>query len=1419
MALQPSDFTPPPGHESLLVLAINVGPINTLYWDQWYNDGSVAGGATGSVAAGSDITLGMSQDISAVGFDSNVGTHGRFDIFDIPSTASLSGAFDEGGIAYVSRIHIIREVTEGENQVGHFDVRNNFPRGPTGVGNGGGGRLYESDWTDNHVSWQGNALGSFSTVASQVVNGDSVIIAITRAIRPAQLTPPSFVAPPGRESVVVMGITIGDLGDGDGQGGTADYIEWYQADPANGSLLMQSDATLIDDQLVTRVRYLANNYLGVQDSRVVFNLNDNPSTVNLSDTFGEGGLCENAWFHLATEHGAWYAPVGEDADIDVGSNFVSLRFNQGPFRALADFVEEGDSVLLALTIPATESSAELTGGLSGSVSAAGEVVTPSVDAAGELTGGLAGSVSAAGALVVPPVEAAGSLTGGLAGSVSAAGALVAAPMFTWNPPAAHVEGRETAILMGIVVGSDDIWLRTDASTTGTLQPGSDTTIEGDQHITRVRWFDQQITSQFLLNDNPSPVSIGNQFASGGVFEHGRIHIQNAENVHAYFNVGDTDDISVNPGGNFIRWTIQGTGGGSNFFTAGRAVRAGESIVIAITVPAVSDVEGAASLTGSLAGSVAGAGAIVVHDRESEASLTGNLAGSVAGAGALVQNAAASLTGALSGSVDAVGAISTPPVLAAGSLTGSLSGSVAGAGAVVAHDRESSASLTGGLSGYVAGDGAVLLLVQNAAGSLTGGLSGSVSGAGAVITAPPALAAASLTGSLAGSVAGDGAIVVHDRETSAELTGGLSGSVSAAGGLVANAAASLTGSLAGSVSGAGALVAAPTLSLSDFAVPAGREIVAALLITVESATEWWGGSAALGAGSDTLIQGDQNITRVRWRYEHELLINDTSDIEFRDSFGTGGGADNPRWHLLRALPGGADPAEASFDESDSGVTESLGGGFARWDLPSGHAFRNLANQVVAGDIVLLAITRARTDAAASLTGGLTGSIGADGAVVALDRETSAELTGGMAGSIAATPAVIHKAAASLTGGLSGSIGADGFILEPAGAEGAAELTGSLSGSVSGAGEIVIHDQETSAELTGNLDGSVAAAGALVQNAAGSLSGGLSGSIGADGFILEPAAAETTASLIGGLVGLITASDGQIVPPETGRATLTGGLTGSVVAEAELIIPPVEAAAELTGGLSGSVSGAGAVIDALPVLAAAELTGSLVGLITASDGEIVPPETGRATLTGGLSGSVSGVGALVANAAGSLNGGLSGSIGAAAEIIVPPASVGTAELTGGLAGSVSAAGAVVLPGAAAAELTGGLAGSVLAIATIHIDVPPPANATQDQQAKKIEAWGESGDRATPESLGMSRDVGFGRGFSLAGGGGYPRRLYNQLRREITGAVLTFMREGIPSWDAEVDYNDKAFVIHNSDLWVSLSATTGDEPSDDSTVWRRY
>ena len=271
MALTPSDFTPPTGHESIAVFAITVGneQQSGVIGTFWYN--SIDGATTGSLSSGSDVILEPEQEVSAIAWDA---TNDRLALHDTPSEPRLQDTFGEGGIAESCEFHIIREVSGGSNQVGSF----RYPQPWTLPSNsiGPNGALFDAS---------GPGHESFAQVADQVQEGDSVIIAITR------FHPNAFVPPNGQETLALFGLTVGAGSEIDTGGGT----RWYDIrnNAEIGELISGGDVTLVQSQDITSVSW--------NDSTNRFSLFDAPSTVNLSATFGSDGTAYIGQVHIIRE--------------------------------------------------------------------------------------------------------------------------------------------------------------------------------------------------------------------------------------------------------------------------------------------------------------------------------------------------------------------------------------------------------------------------------------------------------------------------------------------------------------------------------------------------------------------------------------------------------------------------------------------------------------------------------------------------------------------------------------------------------------------------------------------------------------------------------------------------------------------------------------------------------------------------------------------------------------------------------------------------------------------------------------------------------------------------------------------------------------------------------------------------------------
>lgn len=165
----------------------------------------------------------------------------------------------------------------------------------------------------------------------------AVTISVVEIPNPAAFTPPA-----GRATLAVLGVQVGSTST------------WYRGDgdPADtGTLLSGSDTELVEDQSITRIRWGSNR----------ITLNDDPSDVNMSDTFGDDGVAADAWFHLIHE--------GTQATLDIaditaapGNNFLRLSVgSSGDFHDLADQVATGDYVIFAITVPESALAPEDTG--------------------------------------------------------------------------------------------------------------------------------------------------------------------------------------------------------------------------------------------------------------------------------------------------------------------------------------------------------------------------------------------------------------------------------------------------------------------------------------------------------------------------------------------------------------------------------------------------------------------------------------------------------------------------------------------------------------------------------------------------------------------------------------------------------------------------------------------------------------------------------------------------------------------------------------------------------------------------------------------------------------------------------------------------------------------------------------------------
>ena len=78
--------------------------------------------------------------------------------------------------------------------------------------------------------------------------------------------------------------------------------------------------------------------------------------------------------------------------------------------------------------------------------------------------------------------------------------------------------------------------------------------------------------------------------------------------------------------------------------------------------------------------------------------------------------------------------------------------------------------------------------------------------------------------------------------------------------------------------------------------------------------------------------------------------------------------------------------------------------------------------------------------------------------------------------------------------------------------------------------------------------------------------------------------------------------------------------------------------------------------------------------------------------------------------------------------------------------------------------------------------------DTQSKKLlgNEWADSGERTDPEDVNIIRSVGWDVRYEQIGSGFEPERdVFNQLLRELSGWANDEIVNGVPPWDADVDY----------------------------------
>ena len=672
-------------------------------------------------------------------------------IADLDSTGALTGGID-GSIEGSSNLHYAPLGSTGTltgELAGSIEGAANLhyaPLGSTGAltgeldGSIGGSANLHYAPLDSTGVLTGGLAGSVSGAASVV----TPVVA---------LTPNDFAAPSGRETLILLAISV--VGDA--------RVWWSSQDEPNiGMLNAASDVAVNDDQDITRVQWVTN--LG----RLILN---DQSPANFSTTFAD----IDARFHLLR------AVANADPSIATfdanASNVVEVlstgfaRWNlpvEHAFRTLADTIQPGDSILFAVTIPETISAVDATGvieaGLEGSIEGSAGLYWPPLNATGALEGGIAGSVSGAASLT--PLDSTGALTGGIDGSISGAaslgtaithdatGALIggltgsivgSAYRFPLLPSAfVTPDDRRTIVVMAITVGEDSEWYH-DSPAVGVLGAGSDALLTGTQSITRVRFEGNDL----ILNDDPAAATLTSAFTTGGVAFRSRFHLLHHDGRSAVF---DTDSVTQTTGGNFIRWS----GLPAAFVNLASDVSSGDSVVVAFTM--LLDLAAIGALDAGIDGSIEGAANLGHAPLVATGSLTGALTGSVAGSAALgaavFHDATGALDAGIDGSIEGAANLGHAPLVATGSLTAALAGSIAGSGSLgapVTHDA--TGALDAGIDGSIEGAADLFFAPRDAAGALTGSLAGSIEGT-ATLSALSALDATGvLDAGIDGSISG------------------------------------------------------------------------------------------------------------------------------------------------------------------------------------------------------------------------------------------------------------------------------------------------------------------------------------------------------------------------------------------------------------------------------------------------------------------------------------------------------------------------------------------------------------------------------------------------------------------------------------------------------------------------------------------
>ena len=114
------------------------------------------------------------------------------------------------------------------------------------------------------------------------------------------------------------------------------------------------------------------------------------------------------------------------------------------------------------------------------------------------------------------------------------------------------------------------------------------------------------------------------------------------------------------------------------------------------------------------------------------------------------------------------------------------------------------------------------------------------------------------------------------------------------------------------------------------------------------------------------------------------------------------------------------------------------------------------------------------------------------------------------------------------------------------------------------------------------------------------------------------------------------------------------------------------------------------------------------------------------------------------------------------------------------------------------------------------------TRDSDALLIEKWAATGDVATPESQGLSRDTGWGSSYSTPGGDVPEREVFNQMFRELTALAVELNTHGLLVWNGAISYVHPTMVFGSDNLaYASVRDNMGVDPTTDTNDddWTRF